>query len=94
MNYPFIYQIHGFKENINKKSNEMSEVAMTNDVNIPILDEKKYNKKKEFLKSFGKTINNGPLTFYEYSNCNQKLIDYIDDRQNTLQHYLNEERNS
>jgi len=56
--------------------------------------DKKSEKKKEFLKSFGKTINNGPLTFYEFSNCNQKLIDYIDDKQNTLQQYLNDERNS
>jgi len=39
--------------------------------------EKKHKKKKDFLKSFGKTINNGPLTFYEYSNCNQRLVDYV-----------------
>ena len=87
-------QRHKFnKKTPQKKQNEMNDLALENEAIISNKEEKNSIRKKEFLKSFGRTINNGPLTFYEYSNCNQRLIDYIDDTQNTLHLYLNNENN-
>jgi len=57
-------------------------------------DLKKNDKKKQFLKSFSKFLNNGPLTFNEYSKCNYRLIDYIDDKSHSLQNYLINEQES
>ena len=45
-------------------------------------DDQNYKKKRwEFLKTFGMSLNNGPLTFYELSQYNRNFLEYIDERE-------------
>ena len=49
-------------------------------LDIESYEEKLRRKKRDFLKSFGKELNDGPLTFYEFSKYHKKLFEYIDEK--------------